>query len=519
MAQASIATDASSAPASARGWRYAACVRTHALDVAATLFLFIGASIAAGRVWRFPFDDEIYTLSLIERHSALTLLTVFPRREDVTPPLPYLLFYGLHQLGLTEGAMRLCSLVLTALALVLLQLLALTLMAERNRAPSGPATRLIAVIVFALTPLAIGRGDALRWYPLFALLIAVFVTLYLVPRDGVARLCSGAVLGLAGSTSLLAALVALALMAYRYGLERRFRWSFDVSYWLLAAAGASLGVYSAVWTFATRSALAHTEFDPSILRSVLTDALGFFGGDALGVGQAWMVAPAIIVFAIAAFSQIDRQQPGNPAHLLLLMLGATASMALLGFSKPRSFLFLAPIVAALLTLFFDWQMRQGKGMRVLALLTLTLATSVAAIANVNFGTHPFKRNSVIPYQQILDFIDANAKGAALVVSTDPVIPWLMRASPEERCAGYFFAAARCLNSGRRYDSVFVIFGHSDQSANAAVMRKFDEFVAGVTAGRRKVATLPAGLDEDAALKSRLTGVPLSKYILTVDLYE
>jgi hypothetical protein len=29
-------------------------------------FLFVSASAMAGRVWRFPFDDEIATLSHIE---------------------------------------------------------------------------------------------------------------------------------------------------------------------------------------------------------------------------------------------------------------------------------------------------------------------------------------------------------------------------------------------------------------------------------------------------------------------
>ena len=41
----------------------------------------------------------------------------------------------------------------------------------------------------------------------------------------------------------------------------------------------------------------------------------------------------------------------------------------------------------------------------------------------------------------------------------------------------------------------------------------------ITAGRSKVATMGAGVDEDAALKSRLTGVRLDKTILTVDYYQ
>jgi hypothetical protein len=44
-------------------------------------------------------------------------------------------------------------------------------------------------------------------------------------------------------------------------------------------------------------------------------------------------------------------------------------------------------------------------------------------------------------------------------------------------------------------------------------------VAAVTAGRNKSSSFGAGLDEDAALKSRLSGVPLDRYILTVDYYR
>ncbi len=510
--------DAHSAAGSPHDLSYGAVARTHACDVASMLFLFVVTSVSAGRVWRFPFDDEIYTLTLIERQSALSLLTTFPASLDVHPPLSYLVFYGLRQIGLGEPGMRLCSLAMTALALALFQLLALRSTVRPPATSAAPAIRVIAVLLFGLTPLAISQGDALRWYPLFALLTALFVTLYLAPRDGAAQLSSAVALGLAASTNFLAVLFVPAFAVYRYGLQRRFRWSFDLIYWLLAAASAGLGIYTAVWLLAARPGLVDAQFGNGIVRSVLTDTLGFFGGDTLGSSQAWIVAPTVIVFAIAAASAIDRKEPGKPAHLLLLMLGATALMAVAGFGKPRSFLFLAPTAAVLLTSFFDRQMRQGHGGRLLALVALVLATSVSAIANVNSGTHPFKRNAVIPYQSILDFIHGNEKGRVLVVSTDPVVPWLLRPNRDDRCAGYFFGAARCLDSGR-YDSVFVIFGHSDKSANEAVMRKFDDVVASVTAGRRKVATMGAGLDEDATLKSRLTGVPLDRYILTVDYYR
>jgi hypothetical protein len=227
----------------------------------------------------------------------------------------------------------------------------------------------------------------------------------------------------------------------------------------------------------------------------------------------------VIIFAMAAYGEIDRTQPGKPAHLLLLMLGASALTPLAGLSEPRAFLFLAPMIAVLLTLFFDRLIRDGYAARALVLVTLVLTTSVTAVANVNFGAHPFKRNLVIPYQSILDFIANNEKGHVLVVSTDSVIPWLLEHAGGDRCIDFFFKVRRCLAPAQRFDSIFVISGHSGDSADEAVMRQFQSFLADITAGRSKVATIGAGVDEDAALKSRLTGVHLDKTILTVDYYQ
>jgi hypothetical protein len=98
------------------------------------------------------------------------------------------------------------------------------------------------------------------------------------------------------------------------------------------------------------------------------------------------------------------------------------------------------------------------------------------------------------------------------------VPWVLRGA-ENRCAGYFFDVRRCLQSGRRYDSIFVIFGHNDRSDSIALMNNFQAFVGELTVGRTKRASMPAGHDTDAALKTRLTGVPLEPAILTVDFYR
>jgi len=90
---------------------------------------------------------------------------------------------------------------------------------KRDGAIASVPARLVAVLMFGLMPLAVSQGDALRWYPVFALLSALFVTLYLVPRDGPAQLWSSAVLGLAASTDFSAILLVPPLLIYRYGLQ------------------------------------------------------------------------------------------------------------------------------------------------------------------------------------------------------------------------------------------------------------------------------------------------------------
>jgi hypothetical protein len=152
---------------------------------------------------------------------------------------------------------------------------------------------------------------------------------------------------------------------------------------------------------------------------------------------------------------------------------------------------------------------------------LPLTVAVAAVANINATSHPFKRNAAIPYRSVLDFIDANKKGRLLVVSTDPVVPWELQhtAGREAVCASYFFGARQCFAPGQAYDSIVLIHGHSNQSGHPALIRRFDDKAKKLIAGRRKIVTLYAGYDADAALKTRLTGVPLGEHILTVELYR
>jgi hypothetical protein len=498
-----------------------AAARIYVLDLISSVTLFFCAALLAGRVWRFPFDDEVSTLTYVERsHSIMELLSFAD--SGFHPPLLFLFLYPLHRMGLSEAGMRICSLGLTALSLLLFQLLALGLIAQRSSGHVRLSTRLIAVLLFGLSPLAIGQGDAIRWYPVFALLFALFITLYLAAGNEATRLASAVPLGLAASTNFVAVIVIAPFLLYRYLLERRFRPSFDVAYWLIFAFFAGLGLPKLLSIVKDQLAyVVSFEFGSGPLRAVATHILGFFGGDALGVSRAWVIIPVALITAFAIFSEIDRKRPADPVHLFLLMFGAMALMVLAGFAKPRSFLYLAPVLAAILTFFLDRQSSDRGGGRTMLMAALILAAAVAAIANVDHSTRPFKRNAVVPYGQILDFIRTNEKESVLIVSTDPVVVWELRhqAAQRQHCVSYFIQNGACFAIDRRYDSIFVISGQSHLSRNAGFISRFEAKVTEVTAGRRKMAEMHAGLDQDAALKSRLTNIPLDEFILSVQLYE
>jgi len=502
---------------------FAASARVYARDVASAAILFVGVSLAAGRVWRFPFDDELLTRFVAERSaSAVDFVVYFLKGGDVHPPLAFLGFYGLAQRGFADWALRLVSLALTALAFALFHLLCLTFIGQRTGAAVRPATRLIAILLFGLCPMAVSQGDAIRWYPPFAAMFALFIVLYVAGGNRAAKLWSAVPLGLAASTNFLAIVVALPFMLYRYALERQFRLRFEAAYWLIVTVFAGAGLVTAYSLAAHRlAAVERGVFSFDIGRATAIEILGLFGGAAVGVGNAWLIIPVAAITPFAIVSAIDRSRPADPLHLLLLMLSAVPVMTLLGFAEPRSFLYLMPIGAALLTLFLSRQEIEHGAGRALILTSLLLVTAVGAIANVNRTTHPFKRNAVVPFREIVDFIRANGDGRMLVISTDPVIARELRHDPAgaDLCASYFLGNAGCLAPERQYDTVFVIAGQSNRSRRQAYMRKFQAGIDAAVAGRRKVASMPAGLDEDAGLKARLMGVPLDKYILTVDVYR
>jgi len=496
---------------------FKAALRRHAGDIVAAVLLYGAVSLAVGRVFRFVFDDEVYSLDVAGTLPLGRIVALYSTGRDVHPPLAYIVTWLLHALGLGEAGMRLVALALTALALSLFLVLTLMLLARRGAVT--PFARAAAVLLFGLNALAISQGDALRWYPLFAAEVAVAVTLYVAAANDAARLAAAAMVGVAASTNFLAAFVVAPLAIYRYGLERRFAWRVDAALWLTVLVFGGLGVAAAVSVLAGHPQLVGRQLGTSMATAVGLDVLGFFGGHALGLGQAWIVLPAILVSLAAAFGVVDRKQRADPAHLFLIMLIAVAPLPLFGFGKPRSFLYLAPMLAAVQVLYLD-RLAQRRVAAALIAMALLVAPAVAAIANIQGTTHPFKREAVVPYDELVAAIDANAEGRVLVVSSDPALAWILthqRARPE-RCVSYFFGNPVCFADTGGYGTIVIVGGHQARAANVTVGHRTGR-IAALVAGRRKVATVPVGHDADAALKSRLTGTPLTAALLTLDIYR
>lgn len=505
--------------------------RLYWVDALASGALFVLAAIAAGRICRFPVADEVATIVPLVpsafRSSTWALAHFYLQGGDIHPPTTFLFFSALYALGVGEAALHLCSLAMTAAALALWQLLTLALIGRHDEGSVRPITRFVSVLLFGLTPLAIGQGDAIRWYPQFALAVALFATLYLASKTSAARLASAIPLGVATSINLIAPLVIIPLAIHRYLLERAWRPSFDAAYWAIFALFASPGLYSAVF-IAKRQFdwLRHYQFGASPLAAGAADILGFFGGNGVGVGHAWVLLPVIVLAAWTIVSLIDRRERANPIHFCLLLLGAMVPAALAGFWESRSFLYLAPVQILVLTVFIDRILQRGFGLGASLITGCAVLPGIVAIVDLASGTHPFKRTAV-PYGDVTEFVERNDHGDSLVVSFDPVASWELAAlgTAAQRCVRDIPGREpACFAEQRHPESIFVIGAPSGSYQSTYWKREsgqpiFAARLAKIIGARTKVGELQVGHDDDAALKTWLTGVPLDEFILTVDLYR
>jgi hypothetical protein len=504
--------------------------------MACSIFMIIVAYLF-GTFDRFPFDDEIVTLALIEHLTPIELLVTRIGLYDIHPPGSYLMFQLLYNIGLPLWAMRCVSLIMSAIAFLLI--LDLTLSAIRAE---GSMVRFATIIIFLTFPLLYGVGDALRWYPLFAVLVAGFFWLEL--RRGQPTIVGGVLFGLSVSTNFLAFIPYFALAGQRYLLRRRFNSRVDGSFHLAAVIFAAPGLATFVCVLLEalhrdRSVI-HLQFTWSVLASAVALAqmgIGFLGGYRIGPVEILLGLPIVALFVLALgrlalrrLRQQGSEEESRSAELTGDLLVITVIMTVLciiyslstDFDQGRALLFLVPFVLASFALAY-WRCFSAAAWLPVCLASLLLFGT--ALANARQSTAPFKRDLVIPFDEVRSFIADNVHGSVLFVTYESVIRYLMR--DDGYCSMFSLKPGSwldvepelspCARDGLdRFDTIVVGLwppnGPPWTPSGSVALDYIHEH-------RKLHARARFGYDRWAGLKTRLTGRPLGPWIMTVEIYH
>ena len=454
------------------------------------------AGLAGGLYLRPPFDDEIHTLLAIEELGVWRVIVTGFDGGDIHPPLSTALFAALQALGLGPPVLRVVAMLFSALAF--LAVLDVVLRQVKAR-------RWAVIALFAACPLLFGVGDSLRWYPLFALLTALFLRRVLL--DGRASVGAGVLLGLAGMTSFLAVVPAAAFGLHRYVLNRRFALRDDGAFLAIVAVMAM----PSAWALLRVSESIPGLRDAGPVGSLLSLGYGFFAGGRLGPSWLAAVAPYGLVTAGAIWLILRRWRQAPDVAIVALMMAALAAIALLviGNSQPRSLLFVAPWLCALLALAPAALGRLEPVGRWLLLLA-TVVPTLFVLLTLRGTEHPFKRNLAIPHDAAIDWTLAQIPAGAVVYASEPVLEYTLR------------QRGLCVIGRTRLDKDCDPAGRPVVVVRDQSFGRIDYLVEGAaraTAGRTALVAQTFGVDRDAGLKNRLTGSSLTYWIVRIEVWR
>lgn len=467
--------------------------RGEALSFIAAVLL---AGLAGGLYFRPPFDDEIHTLLAIEELGVWQVIVTGFDGGDIHPPLSTALFAALSALGLEPAALRVVAMLLSALAF--LAVLDLVL----RRVQGG---RWTVIALFAACPLLFGVGDSLRWYPLFSLLTALFLRRVLL--DGRSTPAAAVLLGLAGMTSFLAVVPALAYGLHRYGWQRRFDGREDGRFLAVVTV---LALPSA-WALLQVAGSVGAVRDAGPAAAALSLAYGYFAGGRLGPSFVAVVAPLALAGLVAAYLTVRGWRAASPVEqIAVLLIGLAAiTLPLIGNAQPRSLLFAAPWLCAVLAPSCARFGRFASIARAFLLLSAVVLT-IAVLVTLRGTAYPFKRNHVIPYTEAIDWTLAQAPSGAVVYASEPVIEYGLR------------KRGLCVIGRARVDAPCAIAGRPVVIVRDQTFGRIDYLVeeAGrATAGRSLAVARTFGVDRDAGLKNWLTGSNLTGWIVRIEVWR
>jgi hypothetical protein len=478
--------------------------RREGFDALLAGLTFVVLSLMTGRVFRYPFDDEIFSLNLLDTsHSFVQLATELLHAIDVHPPLSYLVFYPLWRLGLSSIGLRWASLAFSAAAVVIAHRI-MSLLAPPGRTLPA-AERAIVLLMLAATPLLLSQGDAIRWYPLFTLLFMACVYAYLRRGSGVGY-SYAALSGLLASTNFLGFFVFPLFELDRLLREGRMSWSRALARCLMFGILALPGLVT-LWY-----GVAHTthpyiagQIGGGALTTAVITGIGFFGGDSLGLVQAVATLPA----AVLAFWILYRSLRDPRARILALNVSVLFLLLAVGFAKPRSFVYFALCLSILMG--HCWLV-ESNARRKFLIAFIGLLTPLMVIGNIKWNDTPYKRNTTVPFEEILRFVRANAVAGDVVVVSDVVLDWEMKRDLGA-CVSLYLSNPACDFGGAR--KLIVIDGYGVPTARR------DEWLARkpqLLSTRREIISVPFGIDHEALLKRRV--IPgLDEYILEASIYE
>lgn len=454
------------------------------------------AGLAGGLCFRQPFDDEIHTLLAIEELGVWRVIVTGFDGGDIHPPLSTALFALLSAAGLGPAILRMVALLLTAGAF----LAVLDLVLRRQ-----PDRRWATIALFVACPLLFGVGDSLRWYPLFTLLTALFLRRVLLddrPSVGAAVL-----LGLAGMTSFLAIVPALAYGLHRYGWQRRFEARKDGPFLAIVAV---LALPSA-WALLQIVGSVGVVRDAGPVESALSLSYGYFAGNRLGPSWLATVAPLALVTLTAIWLAVRSRRSESDLERTAVLLAALAGIALMliGNAQPRSLLFVAPWLCALVALAPPHFGRFAPIARAFVLLASVVPTA-AVLVSLRGSEHPFKRNLAIPVAEALDWTLAKVPTGAMAYVSEPVIEYGLR------------KRGLCIVGRARVDEGCELTGRPVVVVRDQTFGRIDylnEGVARSTAGRTLLAAQTFGVDRDAGWKNRLTGANLTGWIVRIEVWR
>jgi hypothetical protein len=481
------------------------------LDVLFSVAIFVAVSLAGGRIYRLPFDDEIFTLRFVgapHAHLAHYLLM----DADPTPQLSYVIYYLAMLAGCGQVGWRWLCVGYVAVAISIWHWLTL-----RNIEASRPV-RLLIAILFGMTPLALGQGDALRWYPMLAMMVAVAFALYLTA--GERWYLTGIAFGLVGDVSFLAILPLASVLFHRWVIERKFRPREEAAFLVLGGIVAIPGFLKFHNISSSQDLTLH--FTRGVLRRVLETSLGFFGGATLGASQAWLVGLAVGATVFLGYSAMVSVAGDANASRFCTLLGVSAIFpaifTLIGFSEPRGYLFLAPMMVALTAVGVARAISIRPHAVAIAYVAL-LVVAISVAANLRSSTTPFKRNAVIPYQEVLDFVTTNQQGPTTLLTMDAVTGYSLASVPQLCVEEYEVDRSGWRDSSCAPDAatqtVIIVKGDPLNEDEPTWRDKTAAFI-----GTRKLmAQAHFGYDADASLKSRLTGRHLAPSLLDAEIYR